>query len=351
LARSTTISRSASQNDSLSVESVIEIVRKLWKSVEEEAEEPNRTKLKKHIGRTVNLLKGRIEKTLKASPRPLQGRLLLSGLEEDEDRPSALKKGPPTKPRFTDPVPRIYDKDLVEHALTHLPEAIKYSDIDSYRSYLTEKIAFNSQATRRRAAGYLIGRYFPGEALHRDLVEFAARMAGKPALSDALFYLTCRMEPIVALVADEVVFPSLPEGGVARSRVKEFVQSEFSGSKSVSDMSQAIIRTFERFGIGSATRTRLNVSLREGSLAAFGYVLHLEFPEPGMYSFERMFDGPMHKWLLWDQQWMVRQLYRLREAGLLSKVSEIDRLRQFTTKYTLAEAVQPIVALAKESPP
>jgi hypothetical protein len=48
---------------------------------------------------------------------------------------------------------------------------------------------------------------------------------------------------------------------------------------------------------------------------------------------------------------VVRQLYRLREAGLLSKVSEIDRLRQFTTKYTLAEAVQPIVALAKESPP
>jgi DNA repair protein RadC len=48
---------------------------------------------------------------------------------------------------------------------------------------------------------------------------------------------------------------------------------------------------------------------------------------------------------------MVRQLYRLREAGLLSKVSEIDRLRQFTTKYTLAEAIGPLVALAEESPP
>jgi DNA repair protein RadC len=112
------------------------------------------------------------------------------------------------------------------------------------------------------------------------------------------------MEPIVASVAEEVVFPSLPQGGVARSRVLEFVQAKFPGSKSVSDMSQAIIRTYERFGIGAATRTRLNVSLREGSLAAFGYVLHLEFPEPGMYSFERLFNGPMHKWLLWDQQWM-----------------------------------------------
>ena len=159
------------------------------------------------------------------------------------------------------------------------------------------------------------------------------------------------MEPIVAAVAEEVVFPSLPEGGVARSRVLEFVQAKFPGSKSVSDMSQAIIRTYERFGIGAATRTRLNVSLREGSLAAFGYVLHLEFPEPGMYSFERLFNGPMHRWLLWDQQWMVRQLYVLREAGILSKVSEIDGMRQFTTKYTLDDAVRHLVNLTEEAHP
>jgi DNA repair protein RadC len=185
--------------------------------------------------------------------------------------------------------------------------------------------------------------------LHRDLVEFAAKTAGKPALSDVLFYLTCRMEPIVASVADEVIFPSLPEGGVARSRIQEFVQARFPASKSVSDMTQAIVRTFERFRIGSSTRARLNVALREGSLAAFGYVLHLEFPEPGMYSFERLLNGPMHRWLLWDQQWMTRQLYALREAGLLSKVSEIDRMRQFTTKYPLEEGVRRLLGLPQEA--
>ena len=36
---------------------------------------------------------------------------------------------------------------------------------------------------------------------------------------------------------------------------------------------------------------------------------------------------------------------------VLVKVSEIDRLRQFTTKYTLADAVQRIVAIAQESHP
>ncbi len=329
----------------------MEIVRKLWKAVEEEAEEPERAKLKSDIAQSVDRLKERIEKSLKVSRPRVQERLLFNGPEEVAERPSVPIKERPSRPRFTEPVPRIYDKDLVEHALSQLPAAINFRTVEDYRNYLIDKIRFNSLATRRRAANYLIGRYFPGETLHKDLVEFAARTAGKPALSDTLFYLTCRMEPIVAAVAEEVVFPSLPEGGVARIRVREFVQARFPGSKSVPDMSQAIIRTYERFGIGAATRTRLTVSLREGSLAAFGYVLHLEFSEPGMYAFERLWSGPMHRWLLWDQQWMIRQLYVLREAGILSKVSEIDGMRQFTTKFSLDDAVRRLVNRTEEAHP
>jgi len=349
LARSTSIRRSTPVNDSLSVESVVEIVRELWSFVEDRANEDERIKLKGDIAQTVNRLRGRVEKTLDSSRPRAQDRHLPNGTDGVLARPSVCNKGRAPKPRFPQAIFRIYDKDLVDHALSHLPAAINFQTIDDYRDYLTEKIRFNSQATRRRAAIYLINRYFPGETLHKDLVEFAAKTAGIPALSDALFYLTCRMEPIVASVAEEVVFPALPEGGVARGRILEFVQSKFPGSKSVPDMSQAIVRTYERFGIGTATRTRLNVSLREGSLTAFGYILHLEFFEPGMYSFERLSSGPMHTWLLWDQQWMVRQLYLLREAGILSKVSEIDRMRQFTTKYALEEAVRHLSTLPEEA--
>jgi DNA repair protein RadC len=335
----------------LSVESVVEILRQLWETVEDKAGESERPKLKRDIAETVNRLKGRVEKSLKPSKPSLQERLLFDRTEAGNGRPSVPRKERPAKPRFPEAVLRIYDKDLVEHALSHIPSAIHFQKIDDFRAYLTEKIRFNSQATRRRAATYLIGRYFPGEVLHKDLVEFAAKTVGQQALSDALFYLTCRMEPIVASVADEVIFPALPEGGVARGRILEFVQSRFPSSKSVPDMSQAIIRTYERFGIGTATRSRLNVSLREGSLAAFGYILHLEFPEPGMYSFERLFEGPLHRWLLWDQQWMIQQLYLLREAGILSKVSDIDRMRQFTTRYVLDDVVPHLATLIEGAHP
>src|SRR5262249_48613042 len=159
-------------------------------------------------------------------------------------------------------------------------QAVKYHTVEDFRKYLAEKLRFNSVPTRRRAAGYIVSRFFPGDVFNDDLPQFASATAGKPALGEALFYLTCRTERIVSLFAEEVVFPSLAQGGVSRTRIREFVQRKFPDSKSVEDIGQALVRTYEFYGLGTANRTRLNVSLREGSLASFAYILHLEFPEP-----------------------------------------------------------------------
>jgi DNA repair protein RadC len=168
-----------------------------------------------------------------------------------------------------------------------------------------------------------------------------------------LFYLTCRVEKIVAMVAEEVVGPALADGGVVRNRIADYVRDQVPSwsPNSVKDVGAAVVRTYERFGVGSPTRTRLNVSIRRGALPAFAYVLHLEFPEPGMYAFDRLLQGPMRRWLLWDPQWIVQQLYACGEAGLLAKVSEIDGTRQFTTKFALEQAVEPIVGLIDEREP
>jgi hypothetical protein len=325
----------------------VETVRAVWNAIER-AGNADQVKLKKDITRTVNRLKSRVEGHLGKPVTAPKELLLFDEHEEGRARKSADDE--PATPRFPEPTLRVYAKDLAEHALKHLPRLGGCQSIGQIRKYLTNSLRFNSEATRRRNASYLISRYFPGEIVNSDLPAFTAAVEGKPALGEALFYLTCRTEKIVALVAEEVVFPSLALGAVPRTRIRDFAQAQFPTSKSAMPISVAIVSTCQAFGVANATRTKLNVSLREGSLAAFAYVLHLEFPEPGMHSFERMFDGPMHKWLLWDQQWMIRPLDRLREAGLSSKVSEIDRLRQFTTKYSLPEAVQPIVALVKESP-
>lgn len=330
------------------IEAVVAAVRSLW-SVIEQAQDSEKPKLKQEIIESIRRLKSRIDK------RPVPDVVL----NDKERTPTDDKVRQKAKPeavaisvikRFPEPALRIYAKDLAEHALKQLPKLADCRTIDEVRSYLTDNLRFNSQATRRRNANYLINRYFPGEVVHPDVAPFAAAVEGRPALGDALFYLTCRTEKIVALVAEQIVFPSLAMGGVSRSKIRDFVQAKFPNSKSAMAVGVAVVGTYQSFGVANATRTKLNVSLREGSLAAFAYVLHLEFPEPGMHSFKKMLDGPMHKWLLWDQQWMIRQLYVLREAGVMSKVSEIDGMQQFTTKYSLADAMQPIVDLARELP-
>jgi DNA repair protein RadC len=337
-----------SSNGSLTVEAVVATVRALWSAVEGVGE-AEKVELKQEITDTLNQLKIRVERHLwKPAIIPAEQHLLFN--DQDGQRTSEDKLRIQSPPRFTEPTLRVYAKDFADHALQHLPQAVNCRSVEEFRKYLSEKLRFNSLPTRRRAANHIVSRFFPGEVYNDDLPQFAAATSGTPALGEALFYLTCRTERIVSLVAEEVVFPSLAQGGVTRTRIREFVQGKFPNSKSIEDIGQAIIRTYKIYSLGTASRTRLNVSLREGSLASFTYVLHLEFPEPSMYSFEKLFDGAMHKWLLWDQAWMIRQLYRLREAGLISKVSEIDRLRQFTTKYSLADVVQSIAALAKESP-
>ena len=164
-------------------------------------------------------------------------------------------------------------------------------------------------------------------------------------LGDVLFYLTARSERVLQLVAEDVVWPALPVGSVSRTKIRDFVRGQLKGEAAAKKTATAVVNCYGKFVIANLTRTKLNVNVQPSDLASFAYILHLEFPEPGMQTFEKILDGPMHKWLLWDRQWMIEQLYLCRQEGLLSKISEIDSMRQFTTKYSLGEAMEHIVKL------
>ena len=58
-----------------------------------------------------------------------------------------------------------------------------------------------------------------------------------------------------------------------------------------------------------------------------------------MYSFDDIFNSTIHRWMLWDKDWIVRQLYNLRDMGIISKISEIDRINQFTLAMNRTQAL------------
>jgi len=338
--------KSADQ-DTVDLVRVLEEFRALWAEAAD-AEPAIRLRVHGKIVQAIEKLKRQVRDELTPKDQGLPSYPLFGGQLPLE---SGGISGPPPAPRtprfLAEPVLRLYDKDLADQALVAIPESSRFSEVDAFREHLSRTLPFNAESTRRRAAKYLTGRYFPCGIIHDDLARFASASAGRPWLGEVLFYLTCRVEKIVASVADEVIWPSLAEGSLNRSRITDFVKAQVPNwsPNSVKDIGAAIVRTYERLGIGSATKTRLSVASRSGSLPSFAYILHLEFPDPGMFAFEKLHQGPMRKWLLWDREWMVRQLYACGEAGLIAKVSEIDGARQFTTKYTLNEAVGPILSL------
>ena len=175
LAQSTPVRRTESvAHGSRSVESVLEAIRRLWNSIEVESPPELQAQLKREIDETISRLKWRVEKCLRASRPTFKERFLFEPAAEPRTALTAAQEEP-AKPRLPPQVIRIYDKDLVDLALTHVPEAIKFSDSQAFREHLIGKIRCNSLATRRRIAGYLLNRFFPGDVLHKDLLEFAAK--------------------------------------------------------------------------------------------------------------------------------------------------------------------------------
>ena len=327
------------------LDSVLGLVRALWEAtdeVDEDVREDLRKKICDEFSRLDKRLRTKLNVTrmIRSSQKAESAQIKLFPPEE-ETTPSS---------RFENNEVRVFVTDLAEQALKLLPDASRFSTVDDFRAHLVENLSYNSVSTRKRNANYLVNRFFPGHYLHRDLIAFATA-AGEDRLAEVLFYLTARSETILQLVAEKVVWPALPIGSVARSKIRDFVKTHLTKDDPAKRTTIAIAQCYGRFGIAEVSKTKLRVKVRagglipSGDLASFAYVLHLEFPESGMQSFEKVLDGPMHKWLLWDRQWMIEQLYRLREEGLLSKVSEIDGMRQFTTKYSLTEAIPHIIEL------
>ena len=64
-----------------------------------------------------------------------------------------------------------------------------------------------------------------------------------------------------------------------------------------------------------------------------------------MYEISKVEIGRIFKVMLWNPDDLLSALYELRNQGFLSKISEIDDFRQFTTKFSLGAYVDKLTDL------
>lgn len=227
---------------------------------------------------------------------------------------------------------RVFANDEVANSLAFLPKAADFQSLDDFKRFLADRLPYNSAETRSRRANYFLDRFYSWQEIDTPLTFYASHCSSPDDLKPAVFYHILKAEPMAARVAEELIWPALPIGRIEREQIREFIL-RLVPDMSASSQANAIrsfFYTYNLSGVGSTSDATLRFQLRKGTLESFLYLLTCEYPNPGMYSFESLYASPLHHWLLWDREWMRMQLYNLQDFGIVSKVSEIDTVRQFT---------------------
>jgi len=263
-------------------------------------------------------------------------------------QPALLEVEPDLGPLFdTGPEPKAHEmrtfaNDEIANALIFIPKVVQFQDLEAFKAHLQECLPYNSESTRERRANYILGRFFPENRLDVPLTYYAAHCTSERDLKPAIFYHVMKAEPLATKVAEELVWPALPMGRVDREDMREFILRYLPdiGPSSQKNALRSLFNTYNLLSVGVEDGTLLRLQVHTGTLEGFLYVLAAEFPKPGIYTFEALEQGPMRRWLLWDREWMRRQLYNLRDVGVVSKISEIDAIRQFTLQYDQMAALR-----------
>lgn len=245
---------------------------------------------------------------------------------------------------------RVFANDEIANTLLLLPKAPSFANLADYKNYLIRNLPYNSEETRRRRTWYILERFYSTGKLNTPLTFFLKHESQDHVLKPIVFYHILKSEPIAIKVAEELVYPLLPVGRTNRDQVKDFVlkYSPEASDSSLYNMLRAIFYSYSLLDIGSVTGETLRFQLRAGAFEPFLYVFTSEFNQPGMFTFDQLYQSPLHRWLLWDREWLRRQLYNLRDLGIISKISEIDNVKQFTVSLDQTAALQEYFSRSEE---
>ena len=245
---------------------------------------------------------------------------------------------------------RVFANDEIANSLLFLPKAPFFTNLEEYKRDLISNLPYNSEETRRRRASYILDRFFSTGGLNNPLTLFLSYKPQDNVIKPIVFYHILKSEPIAVKVAEELVYPLLPIGRTNRDQVKDFVLKYLpqASDSSLKNMLRAIFYSYNLLGIGNVVGETLRFQLRPGEFEPLLYIFTSEFKEPGIYSFDQLYQGPLHRWLLWDREWLRRQLYNLRDLGIIYKISEIDNVKQFTVSLDQTAALQEYFSKSKD---
>ncbi|MCX6674418.1 MAG: hypothetical protein NTY37_11650 [Methanothrix sp.] len=234
----------------------------------------------------------------------------------------------------------LFTNSVLKEAIEILPRLPDTEDIGMIRAFLKENLPFSGQNTKDRYVPYIVNRLFPDGKADQAMRSFAKIYSGRQELRDACFYRFCKAEPLMLSIFNDLLMPAVGYGRLDRLKIREYLAARYPSAKVINMSAQAIVSSLVAGGLARSDRKIISFGYRDPLTASLAFVIHSEFPQPGMYEISNVEQNQAIKSMLWNPDKLLAGLYELRNQGILAKVSEIDRFRQFTTKFTLEELVE-----------
>lgn len=240
----------------------------------------------------------------------------------------------------------LFSNGLLKDAVKCLPDLPQTESVEVVATYLRNGgLHYSGAQTRQRFASYITARLFPAGEVDRAIRLFAERFEGRQELRDVVFYRFMKAEPLLERIVLDLLLPSTSTGLLPRARLRQFLTNKFPDAKQNAARScgWAVADILGAAGLATVARDRFSAALRDICPESFAFILHSEFPEPGMFELRRVEQGDAFRAMLWRPDAILPAMYELRNRGWISKISEIDTVRQFTTRFTLDQVVERVV--------
>jgi len=252
------------------------------------------------------------------------------------------RKAPPKPQKNTASLDRtgLFGKSMLQESIDMLPQLPDTESLADIKDFLRKHLHFSGQSTRERRTRYITYRMFPDGYADLAIRNFARIYAGTQELRDACFYRFCKVESLMYDVIETLLLPAIGTGQLERSLIRDYLTHRFPSYSSTKDCAFAIVDTLIAGGIITADRLTVNFTYRDVKIPSFAFIVHSEFPEPGMFDIGKLEQNRTISAMLWKPDALIPALYELRNRNIISKVSEIDSVRQFTTKYTLEQVCE-----------
>jgi len=238
----------------------------------------------------------------------------------------------------------LFGKAILAEAIDILPRLPDSDSLDEIRAFLRSNLRFNAEQTRQRNTNYIMKRMFGEGSADAPLRHFAKAFPKTQELMEVCYFRFMRTEMLQMEVVEDLLIPNISLGCIPREWIKDMLKERYPDSRSITEGCQAIVDALKAGGIANADSKNVFFAYRDIPANSFAFVLSSEYPEPGIYSIDDLERNRLIRAMLWNPDRISYALYEMRNNGLISKISEIDGIRQFSTKHTLEEIVSQLTA-------